>query len=102
MDRSLRLCRRRFFDRGPAARQRAEPFQQSDRIPPRGDHAPGEYARLVEKAKESFKRGDLFEVVPGQMFYERCETQPSEICRRLKAINPSPYSFFINLGEGEI
>ena len=35
------------------------------------------------------------------MFYERCETPPSEICRRLKAINPSPYSFFINLGEGE-
>ena len=57
--------------------------------------------RLVDKAKESFRRGDLFEVVPGQMFYERCETQPSEICRRLKAINPSPYSFFINLGEGE-
>jgi len=78
-----------------------EAFKLSDRIPPRGDHEPGEYARLVEKAKESFKRGDLFEVVPGQMFYERCETQPSEICRRLKAINPSPYSFFINLGEGE-
>ena len=35
------------------------------------------------------------------MFYERCETAPSEISRRLKAINPSPYSFFINLGEGE-
>ena len=78
-----------------------EPFRLSDRIPPRGDHEPGEYARLVEKAKESFRRGDLFEVVPGQMFYERCDTQPSEICRRLKAINPSPYSFFINLGEGE-
>jgi anthranilate synthase len=26
------------------------------------------------KAKESFKRGDLFEVVPGQMFQERCES----------------------------
>ena len=48
-----------------------------------------------------FKRGDLFEVVPGQMFYERCETPPSDISRKLKAINPSPYSFFINLGEGE-
>ena len=35
------------------------------------------------------------------MFFERCETTPSEIARRLKAINPSPYSFFINLGEGE-
>lgn len=78
-----------------------EPFRLADRIPPRGDHEPGEYARLVEKAKESFRRGDLFEVVPGQMFYERCETEPSEISRRLKNINPSPYSFFINLGEGE-
>lgn len=80
---------------------REEPFRPSSSIPPRGDHAPGEYARLVEKAKESFRRGDLFEVVPGQMFYERCETPPSEISRRLKQINPSPYSFFINLGEGE-
>lgn len=78
-----------------------EPFRPADRVPPRGDHQPGEYARLVERAKESFHRGDLFEVVPGQMFYERCENAPSEISRKLKAINPSPYSFFINLGEGE-
>jgi anthranilate synthase len=78
-----------------------EPFRTPDRIPPRGDHEPGEFAKLVEKAKLSFKRGDLFEVVPGQMFFERCETTPSEICRRLKAINPSPYSFFINLGDNE-
>lgn len=79
----------------------SEPFKPADRIPPRGDHEPGEYAKLVRRAMDSFKRGDLFEVVPGQMFYERCETAPSEISRRLKTINPSPYSFFINLGEGE-
>ncbi|TPI44717.1 anthranilate synthase [Mesorhizobium sp. B2-9-1] len=79
----------------------AEPFKTADRIPPRGDHEPGEYANLVRRAMESFKRGDLFEVVPGQMFYERCETQPSDISRKLKSINPSPYSFFINLGENE-
>ncbi len=79
----------------------AEPFRTADRIPPRGDHEPGEYAKIVETAKESFRRGDLFEVVPGQMFYERCDSLPSEISRRLKTINPSPYSFFINLGESE-
>ncbi|WP_336057020.1 anthranilate synthase [Nitratireductor sp. CH_MIT9313-5] len=79
----------------------AAPFKTSDRVPPRCDHEKGEYARLVEKAKESFKRGDLFEVVPGQMFFERCESKPSAISRRLKQINPSPYSFFINLGEQE-
>ncbi|MEM5474017.1 anthranilate synthase [Hoeflea sp. AS60] len=78
-----------------------EPFKPSDGNPPRGDHTPGEYAELVKRAKDSFRRGDLFEVVPGQTFFERCEARPSEISRRLKAINPSPYSFFINLGNQE-
>jgi anthranilate synthase len=78
-----------------------QPFKAADADPPRGDHQPGEYAKLVEKAKEKFKRGDLFEVVPGQTFYERCTTSPSAISRRLKEINPSPYSFFINLGANE-
>jgi anthranilate synthase len=77
------------------------PFKPSERIPPRGDHRPGEYAELVRAAKEKFIRGDLFEVVPGQVFYERAEHRPSEISRRLKAVNPSPYSFFVNLGENE-
>lgn len=79
----------------------AEPFQKTDSIPPRSDHQVGEYAKLVVKAKESFRKGDLFEVVPGQKFMERCESKPSQISRRLKEINPSPYSFFINLGNQE-
>ena len=86
---------------GKAGEIAAEPFRTVDSIPPHGDHRPGEYAELVVKAKESFRRGDLFEVVPGQKFYERCESRPSEISNRLKAINPSPYSFFINLGNQE-
>ncbi|TGT75243.1 anthranilate synthase [bacterium M00.F.Ca.ET.159.01.1.1] len=90
-----------FSTEGLPREAHAEPFKTADRIPPRGDHEPGEYANLVRRAMESFKRGDLFEVVPGQMFYERCETQPSDISRKLKSINPSPYSFFINLGENE-
>ena len=77
------------------------PYVGSDVVPPRSDHNPGEYAKNVEKAKEKFRRGDLFEVVPGQMFYEQCKTKPSMISRKLKAINPSPYSFYINLGDNE-
>lgn len=77
------------------------PFKSADYEPGRGDHEPGEYARLVEKAKEKFIRGDLFEVVPGQVFTERCVNPPSAISKKLRQINPSPYSFFINLGEGE-
>ncbi len=79
----------------------AEPFQLSDVVPPKGDHNPGEYASLVQRAKDKFIRGDLFEVVPGQMFFEQCKTQPADISRKLKHTNPSPYSFFINLGDQE-
>ncbi len=86
---------------GKAGDIAAEPFVRTDTIPPKSDHRPGEYAELVVKAKESFRKGDLFEVVPGQKFMERCESKPSDISKRLKAINPSPYSFFINLGNQE-
>ncbi|WP_237155000.1 anthranilate synthase component I [Oryzibacter oryziterrae] len=77
------------------------PFRYSDKIPGRGDHEPGEYAASVAKAVEYFKRGDLFEVVPGQTFYERPTSPPSAISRRLQQINPSPYGFFFNLGDNE-
>ena len=65
------------------------------------DHAPGEYSRTVETAIEHFARGDLFEVVPGQIFCEPCEAPPSEVFRRLRERNPSPYGALMNLGQAE-
>ncbi len=65
------------------------------------DHAPNEYANIVKEAKNYFKRGDLFEVVPGQTFYNGCSQTPSEVFDKLVKVNPSPYSFLMNLGEEE-
>ena len=65
------------------------------------DHDPGEYAAMVRTARESFQRGDLFEVVPGQMFLEACPRPPSELFLTLRQRNPSPYGFLMNLGEAE-
>lgn len=63
------------------------------------DHFPGEYAQQqVEKAKEYFTRGDLFEVVPSQNFFQTCEKSPAQLFRTLQQINPSPYGFIFNLG----
>jgi anthranilate synthase len=76
-------------------------YTPANQDPGRGDHEPGEYARLVEEAKDYFRRGDLFETVPGQVFYEACPNPPSAVSRRLAQINPSPYSFFFNLGNDE-
>jgi anthranilate synthase len=66
-----------------------------------GDHAPGDYAALVRVARQAFKRGDLFEVVPSQTFFAGSPRPPSEVFRRLREWNPSPYGFLINLGEAE-
>ncbi|MBO0820939.1 MAG: anthranilate synthase component I, partial [Nocardiopsaceae bacterium] len=61
---------------------------------------PGRYARVVARAREKFARGDLFEVVPGHVFYERCAS-PSAFYERLRRRNPAPYEFCYNLGDGE-
>ncbi|HZN49331.1 MAG TPA: anthranilate synthase component I [Methylomirabilota bacterium] len=79
----------------------AVPYVGTSSVPDRGDHAPGEYAAMVRVARKSFARGDLFEVVPGQIFREACPQPPSELFRRLRERNPSPYGFLINLGEAE-
>jgi anthranilate synthase len=79
----------------------AAPYVAAAPAPRPADHAPGAYAAMVRLARESFKRGDLFEVVPGQTFFEACPAPPSELFRRLRESNPSPYGFLLNLGEAE-
>jgi anthranilate synthase len=69
--------------------------------PSESDHGPGEYAALVERARAAFARGDLFEVVMGQLFADACADPPSVVFHRLRQANPAPYGALINLGEGE-
>ncbi|WP_371778596.1 anthranilate synthase component I [Streptosporangium subroseum] len=64
------------------------------------DPEKGSYAQVVAAAKEKFVRGDLFEVVPGQVFHAPC-TDPAAFYRGLRKVNPAPYEFLFNLGEGE-
>ncbi|MBE1581902.1 anthranilate synthase component I [Nonomuraea angiospora] len=65
-----------------------------------GNPEKGTYAKVVAAAKERFKRGDLFEVVPGQVFHSACADPPA-FYRSLRQSNPAPYEFIISLGEGE-
>ncbi len=62
------------------------------------DHLPGEYAAKVETALDYFRRGDLFEVVTSQSFFESYDLPPTALFETLQQINPSPFSFIINLG----
>lgn len=66
------------------------------------DHAPGEYARKVECIRQGCLRGDFFEVVLSQEFTASCAHTPGEMFSRLRASNPSPYDFIINLGDEQL
>ncbi|KTD73475.1 anthranilate synthase component I [Legionella tucsonensis] len=78
-----------------------EVYQTPDKPKKECDHMPGEYAQVVNTAKERFACGDLFEVVPSQTFYTHYKEQPSSLFKQMRRLNPSPYGFFINLGDGE-
>jgi|TARA_B100001750_G_scaffold35326_1_gene25090 anthranilate synthase len=78
-----------------------EPYQPDLDLEPMRDHESGEYAEVVNLARQYFARGDLFEVVSSQTFIEPSPEPPSELFRRLKEQNPSPYGFLINLGQAE-
>ncbi len=90
-----------FSTEGLPRDSKAEPFKPSDRIPPRGDHEPGEYAELVTRRWKASGAATCSRSCPARCSTSAARPPPSEISRRLKPINPSPYSFFINLGEGE-
>ena len=77
------------------------PYAAADAVERECDHAPGEYAATVRDAIEAFRRGDLFEVVPGQVFFEPCAVPPSVLYQRLKERNPAPYGALMHLGEQE-
>lgn len=67
------------------------------------DTPENEFTKSVIRSKEEFKVGNLFEAVLSQTFREKLnkETPPSTLFRRLRDRNPSPYGFFINLGDEE-
>ncbi|MDH5672310.1 MAG: anthranilate synthase component I [Myxococcales bacterium] len=79
----------------------AVPYRAATEVRHARDHAEGEFADVVRRAREAFSRGDLFEVTPSQIFGYPCEDPPSRVMERLRERNPSPYGFFINLGASE-
>jgi len=63
---------------------------------------PGEFMRAVERAKEHIRSGDIFQVVLSQKFRAVCRSPGLDIYRALRAVNPSPYMFYLKGGGTEI
>ncbi len=58
-----------------------------------------EFLDMVIKAKEYIRAGDIFQVVLSQRSERKVRSHPFNIYRVLRTINPSPYMFYLNLGD---
>ena len=90
----------------------AEPTPQ---LPPMNTHGGGisegdfvssfgkeNYLRAVEKVKEYTLAGDVMQVVPSQRFSAKFKAEPVNLYRALRRLNPSPYMYFLDLGDFHI
>jgi len=60
------------------------------------------FKKIVLKAKEYIKKGDIFQVVLSQRFETKLTKAPLEIYKKLRISNPSPFMFFFNFDGYQI
>ena len=63
---------------------------------------PEGYAAAVERTIEYIRAGDAYQVVPSQRWTADCPVEAFSIYRGLRAINPSPYMYFLDFEDFQI
>jgi anthranilate synthase component 1 len=58
-----------------------------------------EFMDKVERAKEYIYAGDTYQIQVSQRFTRRTEAHPFEVYRALRMVNPSPYMYYLELGD---
>jgi anthranilate synthase component I len=58
-----------------------------------------DFLKAVDKIKEKILAGDAYQVVLSQKFKRETNAEPINIYRALRTTNPSPYMFFLKLGD---
>ena len=56
----------------------------------------------VEKSKELIRAGDIFQVVLSQRLSVPFKARPVDVYRALRALNPSPYMYFLDVGATQV
>jgi anthranilate synthase component 1 len=77
----------------PPPRRAAEPG------PVRANVTQETYERMVVRAQEYIRAGDIIQVVLAQRFELPLATAPFNVYRCLRTVNPSPYMFYLELGD---
>ena len=61
-----------------------------------------DFKKIVEKAKSYIRSGDIIQVVLSQRFETDMGTDPLNLYRALRIVNPSPYMYFIRMDKDYI
>jgi anthranilate synthase len=86
----------------PRTAERIKRAKKGKPGPITSDHTPEEYMAKVETVREGMRRGDYYEVVLRQTFRAPYSASPSELFERIQHASPSPYEFFLQLGDEQL
>jgi len=87
---------RRVLERSPEPERRA---RTAGALHVASNFRRSAYLAAVRKAKRYIRAGDIFQVVLSQRFAARTSADPFAVYRALRALNPSPYMYFLRLGD---
>ncbi len=71
----------------------------SGNVAPKAQTTRADFEAAVAKAKEYIHAGDIFQVVLSQRFSKSLACDPFDIYRAVRHINPSPYLFYLHIGD---
>lgn len=60
------------------------------------------FIAAVEKSREYIRAGDIFQVVLSQRMSVPFNARPVDVYRALRALNPSPYMYFLDAGDIQV
>jgi anthranilate synthase component 1 len=90
---------RKLLEQPVAAERPRTEKPQGSKLKVSSNFRPAEYRAAVNKAKRYIRAGDIFQVVLSQRFSAKTKAQPFEIYRELRALNPSPYLFYLQMND---
>ena len=70
--------------------------------PVQSNRSKEQYVANVERARRYIIDGDIIQVVPSQRLSRRSGAHPFSIYRALRTVNPSPYMYYLALGDAHI
>ncbi len=78
----------------------SKPVEHKGELEP--NRSKDDFLKIVDRCKQYIGAGDIFQVVVSQRFKLQSQVDHLDLYRALRVINPSPYMFFLRLGDVDV